>query len=72
MANAISSNQAFFNQLRRYYTFYTGGFVTFVVIIGTLEFAGVPNKSLGYMFRAATVLLSAGIGIMSKTSDCVE
>jgi len=72
MANAISSNQAFFNQLRRYYTFYTGGFIAFVVIIGTLEFAGVPNKILGYMFLAATILLYAGIGFMSKTSDVGE
>jgi cation/acetate symporter len=72
MANAISSNQAFFNQLRRYYTFYTGGFVAFVVGIGLLEYFGVPNKILGYMFLAATILLYAGIGFMSKTSDVGE
>ena len=52
-----SANSAFFKQLSRYYTFYTGGFVLFVICIGLLEYAGVPNKILGYMFLGATVLL---------------
>ncbi len=43
MATAISDNKAFFNSLKRYYTFYTGGFVTFVVFVGLLEYMGVPN-----------------------------
>ncbi len=72
MATAISSNQAFFNQLRRYYSFYTIGFIAFVVIIGLLEYSGVPNRILGYMFLASTILLYAGIGFMSKTSDVGE
>ncbi|HRE17590.1 MAG TPA: cation acetate symporter, partial [Rhodocyclaceae bacterium] len=69
---ALSSNQAFFNQLKRYYTFYTGGFIAFVIFVGILEYAGVPNKALGYMFLAATILLYAGIGFMSKTADVSE
>jgi cation/acetate symporter len=72
MAAAQSSNAAFFNQLKRYYTFYTGGFVAFVVLVGILEFAGVPNKILGYLFLFATILLYAGIGFMSKTADVGE
>jgi cation/acetate symporter len=72
MATAISSNQAFFQQLKRYYTFYTGGFVAFVICVGILEFAGVPNKILGYLFLFATILLYAGIGFMSKTADVGE
>ena len=28
MATAAQSNKAFFNQLKRYYTFYTGGLTT--------------------------------------------
>ena len=67
-----SANSAFFKQLSRYYTFYTGGFVLFVICIGLLEYAGVPNKILGYMFLGATVLLYAGIGFMSKTADVGE
>jgi cation/acetate symporter len=65
--------QAQFNaNLKRYYTFYTGGFIAFVVTIGLLEYAGVPNKILGYCFLGATILLYAGIGFMSKTADVSE
>jgi cation/acetate symporter len=66
------SNQAFFKSLQRYYTFYTGGFVTFVIIVAILEQMGVSNKILGYIFLGATVLLYAGIGFMSKTADVGE
>ena len=58
--------------LKKYYTFYTGGFVAFVIIVGILEQLGVPNKILGYMFLFATILLYAGIGFMSKTADVSE
>ncbi len=44
---AGQSQAAFTSQLKKYYSFYTGGFVAFVVCIGLLEFAGVPNKILG-------------------------
>ena len=30
--SAVSANAAFFNQLKKYYTFYTGGFIAFVII----------------------------------------
>ena len=72
MATAAQSNKAFFNQLKRYYTFYTGGFIAFVVLVGILEQVGVPNKALGYMFLFATILLYAGIGFMSKTAEVSE
>jgi cation/acetate symporter len=72
MASAATDNKAFFNQLKRYYTFYTGGFVAFVVGVGILEMLGVPNKILGYVFLFATILLYAGIGFMSKTADVSE
>ncbi len=68
----VSSNQAFFNSLKRYYTFYTGGFIAFVIMVAILEQMGVPIKVLGYIFLAATVLLYAGIGFMSKTADVGE
>ena len=69
---ASASQAAFTQQLKKYYTFYTGGFVAFVVVVGLLEFAGVPNKILGYIFLAATILLYAGIGFMSKTAEVSE
>jgi cation/acetate symporter len=58
--------------LKRYYSFYTGGFVAFVIVVGILEQLGVPNKILGYIFLFATILLYAGIGFMSKTADVGE
>ena len=70
--SAQTSNTAFFKQLSRYYTFYTGGFIAFVILVGLLEYMGVQNKVLGYMFLGATVLLYAGIGFMSKTADVSE
>jgi cation/acetate symporter len=70
MANV--SQAQFYQNLKKYYTFYTGGFVAFVILVGILEMLGVPNKALGYMFLFATILLYAGIGFMSKTADVGE
>jgi len=40
--------QALFNaRLKKYYAFYTGGFVTFVAGVGLLEWLGASNKLLG-------------------------
>jgi len=69
---ATQSQAAFTSQLKKYYTFYTGGFVAFVILVGILEALGVPNKALGYMFLFATILLYAGIGFMSKTAEVSE
>ena len=71
MTTALS-NSAFFAQLKRYYTFYTGGFIFFVIVLAILEQMGVSNAVIGYIFLAATILLYAGIGIMSKTADVSE
>jgi cation/acetate symporter len=62
----------FVSQLKRYYALYTGGFIGFVVLLSILEQMGVPNKILGYIFLGVTVLLYAGIGILSRTSDVTE
>ncbi len=62
----------FVSQLKRYYALYTGGFIGFVVLLSILEQMGVPNKILGYIFLGVTVLLYAGIGILSRTSDVAE
>jgi cation/acetate symporter len=67
------STQASFNsQLKKYYSYYTGGFILFVTLIGIAEYMGVPKVYLGYAFLGATVLLYAGIGIMSRTLDVAE
>ncbi len=69
---AGGSNAAFYRQLKRYYGFYAGGFLSFVLCIGALEFLGVPHRFLGYLFLFATILFYAGIGFLSKTADVSE
>ena len=72
MSSTISSNRAFFNQLKKYYTWYTGGFIAFVVVLAVLEQLGLPRVWIGYTFLFATIALYAGIGIMSRTADVAE
>jgi cation/acetate symporter len=69
---ATQSTAAFTKQLTKYYSFYTGGFIGFVIIVAILEQMGVPNKILGYIFLFFTIALYAGIGFMSKTADLGE
>ena len=69
--SSITQSQ-FTSNLKRYYSFYTGGFIAFVILVGILEQLGVPNKILGYIFLFATIMLYAGIGFMSKTADVGE
>ena len=72
MTATVSSNRVFFNQLRKYYTWYTGGFVAFVIVLAILEQFGLPRVWIGYVFLFATIGLYAGIGIMSRTADVTE
>ncbi len=69
---ATQSQAAFNASLKKYYSFYTGGFIAFVIVVAILEQMGVPNKILGYVFLFATIGLYAGIGIMSRTADVAE
>jgi len=69
---AKPSQSGFVSQLKRYYALYTGGFIGFIVMLAILEQMGVPNKLLGYLFLGVTVMLYAGIGIFSRTSDVEE
>ena len=72
MSATTQTNRAFRAQLRKVYTWYTGGFVLFVVALGILEQMGLPRQTMGYVFLAATILLYAGIGVMSRTNDAAE
>ena len=65
-------SKTFNQELKRYYSFYTIGFISFVVILGIAEQMGVPRLYIGYAFLAATILLYASIGIMSRTLDVAE
>jgi cation/acetate symporter len=67
-----AANAAFKKQLNKVYAWYTGGFLTFIIILAILEQMGLPREYIGLTFLAATVLLYAGIGFMSRTSDASE
>jgi cation/acetate symporter len=71
-ATSISANRAFFNQLRKYYTWYTGGFIAFLLVLAVAEQMGLSRQWIGYCFLFATIALYAGIGIMSRTADVAE
>jgi cation/acetate symporter len=43
-----------------------------VVVLGIAEQMGLTRNYIGYAFLAATVLLYAGIGFMSRTNDAAE
>ena len=66
------SQSAFKKGLNKVYTWYTGGFISFVIVIAILEQMGLPRNWIGYLFLIATVLLYAGIGVMSRTNDAAE
>ena len=68
----MTDNTAFFKQLKRYYTWYTGGFLAFVAVLAVAEQLGMSRAWIGYVFLIATVCLYAGIGIMSRTVDVAE
>ena len=69
---SAGSNKAFKGQLKKVYTWYTGGFILFVIALAIAEQMGLPRAWIGYIFLFATVGLYAGIGVMSRTSDAAE
>jgi cation/acetate symporter len=76
MSGYVAANQAtqkaFFQQLKKYYLFYTGGFLLFLFALAAAEQLGMSRKWIGYWFLFATIALYAGIGIMSRTVDAAE
>ncbi len=62
----------FISNLGRIYTYYTGGFFGFVIVLAILEQLGVPNKWIGYGFVFLTIGVYAVIGILSRTSEVGE
>ena len=67
-----TTNAAFKQSLNQVYTWYTGGFIAFVIVLGIAEQMGLTRAWIGYIFLGATVLLYAGIGVMSRTNDAAE
>ncbi len=67
-----AANAAFKKGLNKVYGWYTGGFIAFVIVLAIAEQMGLSRSAIGLVFLAATVVLYAGIGIMSRTSDAAE
>ncbi|WP_343639475.1 sodium:solute symporter family protein [Roseateles sp.] len=67
-----SSDAAFRRRLNRTYAAYTLGFVLLAGALGVLERLGMPKQWLGFSFLLLTVLVYAGIGVFSRTTDPVE
>jgi cation/acetate symporter len=72
MTAPVQSQKSFTAQLKKVYSFYTGGFIFFVIALAIAEQMGLPRAYIGYVFLVATILLYAGIGIMSRTNDADE
>jgi cation/acetate symporter len=67
-----ATQRTFFSQLKKYYSFYTVGFISFILALALAEQFGLSRKWIGYWFLFATIGLYAGIGIMSRTVDPAE
>jgi cation/acetate symporter len=72
MSAVMSDNRVFFNQLKKYYGIYTGGFVLFVLALAVAEQMGMSRQWIGYWFLFATIGLYALIGVMSRTVNAEE
>ena len=64
--------RAFARQLWRFYGVLTVGFALVLGGIAWLERIGLPKVWIGYLFVFVTIVVYAGIGLMSRTSDIQE
>ena len=72
MSTPAFSQSAFNRNLKKYYSFYTGGFILFLVALAIAEQMGMSRAWIGYWFLFATIGLYAGIGWMTRTTDVAE
>ncbi|HUN94296.1 MAG TPA: sodium:solute symporter family protein [Burkholderiaceae bacterium] len=72
MSVATAGRGAFYQQLRRYYGWFTLAFIVFVLMLAALEQVNLSRTWIGNIFLFATIALYAGIGIMSRTADVSE
>ncbi|MDQ2989487.1 MAG: cation acetate symporter [Pseudomonadota bacterium] len=61
-----------FRRLSRYYLYFTACFAAFLLALTMLEKEGMPRVWIGYLFMFATIVLYAGIGVISRTSNVSE
>ncbi len=72
LLNGTGMGRGYLLNLFRYYSVYTGAFVMFVLALAVAEYMGMPEQWIGWTFMSATILLYAGIGILTRTSDVTE
>ena len=72
MATQTSGGGDFISNLGKIYGIYTGGFFAFVILLAILEQVGVPDNVIGYLFVGFTLVIYAGIGILSRTMQVSE
>src|SRR5260221_562166 len=72
MSTPAFSQSTFNRNLKKYYTFYTGGFIVFLLALAVAEQLGLSRAWIGYWFLFATIALYAGIGWMTRTQDVAE
>ena len=65
-------SRRFAMRLHRRYALFTLGVVLFIGALALLERSGWPRSWIGGSFLIATVLVYAGIGLMSRTTDELE
>jgi cation/acetate symporter len=65
--------KSFLDNLGKIYGMYTGGFISFVILLGVAEaYFGMSPKAIGYTYMAITIGLYAMIGIASRTAKVSE
>jgi cation/acetate symporter len=69
---AAMPHEIYLRKLKRYYLSYTIGFLAFLLVMGVLEKEGFPRAWIGYLFMFSTIVLYAGIGVVSRTSNVSE
>ncbi|MEQ8664351.1 MAG: sodium:solute symporter family protein [Rhodospirillales bacterium] len=60
---------SFIDNLPKIYGLYTGGFIVFIILMAILEQMGVSAEAIGIMFVGFTILIYAGIGVLSRTME---
>ncbi|MBC7995009.1 MAG: cation acetate symporter [Rhizobacter sp.] len=72
MLMAEPTQASFTRQLHRVYGAYALGLLVFIALLAGLEMAGLSRRWIGGIFLLSTVLLYAGIGVISRTTDADE
>jgi len=69
---AVQTQAEFSRFLIKAYSWYTVGFLLFVLALALGEQLGLPKIWIGYLFLIATVGVYACIGVMTRTADVTE